>query len=322
MDALRLGRLVVGALVAIEMLAGCGGAGTTASVPPALTQNVAHHRTTSSSGDLLYAIGGCNGTCVLSYPSGKLVGRLDVNGNGICSDDAGNVFIASAYVVTEYAHGGQTPVATLSVPAAVVGGCSVDPKTNNLAVVAFASAGDIAVFQNERGTPTYYNSIIDALYCGYDDAGNLFVNGYVQSGYAFAELPSGSSKFLQLSINQSVGTPGQVQWDGKYITYQGRGTGIGTVSRLAISGSAATVVSTSSFTGMKHRPFASWIYNGRVVMPYVYRAERANAIGIWDYPKGGKPRRLIKHVGSYKNTETDFQGVAVSVAPSQSRIRN
>lgn len=52
MERLRVGRPVVGVLVAVAMLAGCGG-GATASVPIAMTPSVGH-RATGTSGDLLY----------------------------------------------------------------------------------------------------------------------------------------------------------------------------------------------------------------------------------------------------------------------------
>jgi hypothetical protein len=315
MNNIRMPHPVLAISALMVMLTACGGGGLPTAPSLASVPNASRTLMPDSSGDLIYAIGGCYGTCVLSYPSGKLVGSLPVNGDAICSDSAGNVFITNSYVVTEYAHGAQTPTATFTLPTGLVGGCAVDPKTNNLAVVALASAGDIAIFQNEQGTPTYYSAIINPLYCGYDADGNLFVNGNVQFGYGFAGLPNGSTKFSQLSIDQSVGIPGQVQWDGKYITYQNQGSKVGTISRLAVSGSTATVVGTTSFMGMKHVPFASWIYDGKIVVPYIFRGKRANAIGVWKYPAGGKPQKLIKHSGPYKKTKTDIQGVAISVGP-------
>ncbi|MGA8796317.1 MAG: hypothetical protein WB526_04520 [Candidatus Cybelea sp.] len=46
--------------------------------------------------DLLYAsVTGCGGTCVYSYPNGKLVGTLDVDGGLLCSDGSGDVFVPS-----------------------------------------------------------------------------------------------------------------------------------------------------------------------------------------------------------------------------------
>jgi hypothetical protein len=116
MNALPLGRSVGGMLVSIGLLAGCGGGSLTAGLPLGLPNSGTRAVFSGSNGDLIYAVGGCDGTCVLSYPSGKLVGALNVSGGAICSDSAGNVFIVDSYVVTEYAHGATKPKATLSIP--------------------------------------------------------------------------------------------------------------------------------------------------------------------------------------------------------------
>jgi hypothetical protein len=63
--------------------------------------------------NLLYAsITSCNGTCVYSYPRGKLVGTISVSSEGgLCADHQGDVYIpsyleGSGPVVYEFAHGG------------------------------------------------------------------------------------------------------------------------------------------------------------------------------------------------------------------------
>ncbi|MGC2405886.1 MAG: hypothetical protein WA431_05715 [Candidatus Cybelea sp.] len=64
---------------------------------------------------MIYATGGCSGTCVLSYPAGKLVGTLDVGDAGACADNSGNVYIADNNNLFEFARGGTTPINTFSV---------------------------------------------------------------------------------------------------------------------------------------------------------------------------------------------------------------
>ncbi len=91
---------------------------------------------------LIYATGGCSGTCVLSYPGGILVGALSgYSGNADCSDRSGNVFISENTQVVEFAHGGTTPIAAFILPYSPAVGCSIDSETGNLAVVnsAFVS---------------------------------------------------------------------------------------------------------------------------------------------------------------------------------------
>ena len=261
---------------------------------------------------MIYAVGGCGGTCTLSYPDGKQVGQIAEAGNAVCSDAQGNVFITHESTVDQYAHGGTTPTATLSLPGNQGWGCAVDPTTNNLAVV-FNGNGSVAVFPNEGGSPTVYFSGLSGSYFGYDNAGNLFVSGYNVQAHAISELPQGQTTFTILSVNGTLGTRGQVQWDGWYITYEGRGSVPEVnIARLSISGSVATVVGTTSFKGTLRFAAQTWIYNGTVIVRYGKKATKINKIGIWKFPAGGKAETKFKPANTH-----DFSGVTVSVAPSR-----
>jgi hypothetical protein len=319
MTLLSLGRASATG-VAILLLAGCGGSSSSATVPQgssAVRETGQHSgswmKPGSSSGALLYAPVGCGGTCVISYPELKLVGSLSTPGDAVCTDTQGNVFLPSGETVTEYAHGGTEPIATLNLPGNDALGCAVDPKSNSLAVIFNGSGVDVAIFTNEQGTPTLFGSHLVSSYCGFDNKGNLFVNGthYQQPG--FAELPKGATQFTELSIPSSVGLPGQVQWDGSYITYESSDQ-TRQISRLSISGSTATVIGTTKLN-IRHRSSASWLYGSNVVVPYNIRGERANVIGIWKYPKGGNPKKTIRHFSYYKKSTISFNGVAVSNQP-------
>jgi hypothetical protein len=226
----------------------------------------------------VYATGGGR-TYIFSYPDGTLINTFNSSGSAICSDNKGNVFLTKDTTVDEYAHGATAPTATLALPGKLAIGCAVDPQTNNLAVVFESSGGDVAIFPNEGGTPSVFSSQIASIYCGYDNSGNLFVNGFSGQHYQFSELPKGSNVFTKLSISDSVGTPGQVQWDGQYITYEGVDTKNTIISRLSISGSTANIVSQTPLKGIKRRAYASWIYNGAVVVPYSTHGPLAKRIG-------------------------------------------
>lgn len=142
-----------------------------------------------------------------------------------------------------------------------------------LGVVFSSSTGNVAVFTGARGSPTIYGANVEGGYCGYDDAGNLFVGGLKYQGYALSELPAGGSTFSVFPIDAPVGTPGQIQWDGTYITWQSSNAqGDQTVSRLAISGSQAKVVGTTHFKGIKLQPLQSWIYSGVIIVPFAVSA--------------------------------------------------
>jgi hypothetical protein len=319
----------IGLCAALFILAGCGGsqvAGMAALSPSNTTAEVAHRQGDSwilpnaKSEDLIYATGGCGGTCVLSYSDGTVVGSLDVDGSGDCADTAGNVFIPSSTKVVEYAHGGTTPINTLNLPGNSAFGCSVDPATGNLAVVFSSNYGNIAVFPSAQGTPTIYNAPVDLpLFCGYDNAGNFYVDGVSSANPSFAELKAGSSDFTELTLNGSIGNPGQIQWDGKYITYESVTKYKVNIARLNISGTTATVIGKTNFKGLTGYAGQSWIYRGSVIVPFGTRGQHASTpkIGVWKYPRGGRPQeKFTKFQGS-----TDFHAVTLSLQASGRQLK-
>jgi hypothetical protein len=317
------------------MLAGCGGSQPPIGAPGAVPQTSASATHAdrgkswmlpeAKSESLIYATGGCLGTCVFSYPAGKLVGTLDVgfggsyDFSGDCTDANGNVFISNNENVFEYAHGGATPIATLELPGSNAIGCSVDPTTGNLAVVFSGSGKNVAIFPDATGTPAVYDSDIDSTFCGYDNSGNLFVDGLgSENAPSLAELPSGGSVFSAISISEAVGFPAQVQWDGQYITIEDATRGNIAVSRLQISGSAATIVSAAKFD-IHSTAGQSWIFGKNIFIPYG-RVSGQKSIGVWKYPKGGKPTKTIRVTGVYEKT-IDFQAVTFSSNHDHARLR-
>ncbi len=118
--------------------------------------------------------------------------------------------------------------------------------------------------------PISYDTLIDADFCAYDAFGNLFVDGYDNQNSSLSEMPKGAEAFTKLSVNQNVGQPGQVQWDGKYLSYedtQGNHGNAkkGAISRLSVSGSEATIESQVILNKVPNRLGQSWIYEGSVI---------------------------------------------------------
>jgi hypothetical protein len=324
MKSLDFGRYTLCSCVAAAILAGCGGSQPPISAPGAMPQNsaIATHAEHGKSWmlpeakneDLIYAVGGCGGTCVLSYPKGKLVGELTgVDGGADCSDSNGDVFVSEQTDVVEFAHGGTTPIATYDTPYTPPSGCSVDPESGSLAVV---NQGSVAVFPAGSQNPTSYNTLLNAQYCGYDNAGNLFVNGFDAPNFGLSELPKGGSTFEKLRLDQSVGQPGQIQWDGQYVSYESQESGQPTISRLSISDSTATVVGQTRLKRVPRALRLSWIYQGSVVAPYVVSGPASKDIGIWKYPKGASTKRIMQF-GDFNKKPFIFSGVTVSVGPSR-----
>lgn len=316
--------LGVGAVAAL--LVGCGGPQSPAS--GALSMhfvNIGEARQhghswmlpEAKSEDLLYAVEGCGGTCVLSYPKGNLVGTLDEpqsNAQAACSDRHGNVFLSDNTSVLEYVHGGTSPIATLQLPGNSASGCSLDPKTGDLAVVFRGSHVDVAIFPGARGSPSLYLSQIESIHCGFDGSGDLFVDGFNSSlTPALSELPARGNSFSTLSIRGDVGDPGQVQWDGTYITYESTTKHDPKISQLRIAGSAATVVGATPLKKINNGAAASWIYQSKVIVPYLDEPPLFKHLAVWKYPAGGNPVKVFNDFGEYRDT-LDFHAVTLSVA--------
>ena len=248
--------------------------------------------------------------------AGKLYGQITglVSPYGSCIDGAGDVYAvdSSTNEISEYAHGGITPIATGTDEYGTPLGCSVDPTTGNVAVSNFSGysgegTGGVDIFAGGlSGSQTLYtNANLYHLYPpAYDPHGNLFVQatGY-SSGVDFAELPAGQSTFTLLT-GLTIDFPGSVQWDGYYLAvtdqdYQYSSTTA--IYRVTVSGSTVTVVRVTRLVDDCY-PYQNWMSE---VQPFVSGTSRAlNAVvsgnlncptryGFWNYTNGGLPKRVI-----------------------------
>ncbi|MBV8530909.1 MAG: hypothetical protein JO104_06295 [Candidatus Eremiobacteraeota bacterium] len=240
---------------------------------------------------------------VLVYSNNKLVGTLTgFNGpDGICTDLAGDVWITNnlAGNAVEYAHGGTAPVSMVSDPNVYPLGCSVDPTTGNLAIANIyatkGTQGSIAIYAGAQGPPAYYtdSSMYYVYYCGYDAAGNLFVDGRTIGGaFQFAELPKSSSTFTNITLSGATDYfPGNVQWDGSYVAVgdqQYQNANASAVYRT--TGASGKVVGTTPLTGAKD-------VMGFYVLPKTHSLIGPdvddNDVGLYRYPAGGNPTNRI-----------------------------
>jgi len=320
----------------VAMLAGCGQPQTVGngmlpqSAAPA--GHAAHGKSWmeagASSQDLMYLSDGDNGNVyVLTYPQGQEVGTLtglNAHGSGECADSIGDIFVttSSAFhtgTIYEFAHGGTTPIATLSDPGAPAG-CSFDQVTGNLAVSNYYDEsnygnGDVAIYTQAQGSPALLKdgNQYEFYRCGYDNAGNLFVSTFAnfQGKPALLEVPSGSDSFVQIAVKfrwDDVHSS-TVQWDGSYITVSTRVPkthATQKIIRLSISGTAATGVGRTEIEATTQDFGPSWIQAGRIVAVY---SHHGRDVGIWAYPQGSRQRRL-------KDLSNEIAGVTVSVVPS------
>lgn len=308
-------------ICAAATLAGCGGI-----APLATPNSLAPARSAVLSGvdgqDLLYiSDAGSNHVYVYALPSRKLTQTLSGfdEPQGECSDAAGNVFITNTQKseIVEYAHGGTQPIQRLKDQGYYPVGCAVDGSTGNLAVTnLFATKnkyGSVAIFKNASGSPTQYtdSSIYYYYFCGYDDAGNLYLDGYTpDSTFAFALLPSGSGTFLNIALNQPIYFPGTVQWTGKWVMVgdqQDRQSNESVLYEFKIRGSIGYL---ENFTALNEATdvVQAWLQGKTVYAP---DAERAD-VGLYHYVAGGNPFNTIAGLSSPV-------GATVSVASSRLR---
>ncbi len=314
----RLGfrRYALCSCVAAAMLAGCGGSQPPIGAPGVMQQIFADAthadrgkswmRPEAKNSDLLYVSANITGEIyIFSYPKGGLVGTLSglTSPAGLCVDRSGDVWAVTssssgAGTLIEYAHGGTSPIATLSVPGTRPYGCGVDPKTGNLAVT---NSGDsVSIFSNASGSPTTYTAaeFYNMYYCGYDSQGNLYADGNSQSGAQLAELAKGGDSLENVTINATLNHPGAVQWDGKYLAVaelSSHSSGQIQIYRVKVNGSEGTVAATVTLLG-KHflGGFQGWIQGGTYVQPN----KQSDTEGLWNYPKGGKTIKNITTAGA------------------------
>ncbi len=305
---LRTTRHASGVLVAVALLAGCGAPQLAPSSQPLGTpaihpdHNPSWMSPDAKNHDLLYISDfGTDDVDVYSYPKGKLKGTLTgfAAPHGECVDAAGNVFVVNtgAYDILEYPHGGSTPIADLSDSGWYPLSCSVDPKTGNLAVTnqsLGSDAGSVSIYKRAKGSPKLYtaSNIFFYYFCGYDDKGNLYVDGNTNhtNAFEFAELPAGGTTFKSITLGQSFQIPGGVQWDGKHVAVGDRRapSSQGTeIYEFAISGSTGTEVGSTPLDGSSD-VMQFWIQGPKVIGP-----NSAGSVIFWRYPKGGAPRKSI-----------------------------
>ena len=314
---------VFGLGVTALILAGCGGQSEQlrseeSSIVPqiaARTGGPAHPSSwmlpEAKGENLLYISTGFS-VYVYSYPAGKLVGTLGTEGLYLCSDLQGDVFLTQYNTgnIYEYAHGGTSPIATLSDP----GGpwsCAVDPVTGNLAAANMygpGGPGNVAIFPKAQNPAQIYSdpNMTSYSYCGYDDRGNLFVDGGGFGTSSFAELPKGSSFFTDITLNQSVYSSSVIQWDGSYVTIADAGAH--EIDRVVFSGSSGTIVGQTRLRDWHQGTFKEiWLQGSAAIA----QPAKNGSVAVWKYPNGDYPKRYIGHVGRIV-----IYGVTMSRAPA------
>lgn len=309
-------------MYAAFFVTGCGAAGS-AGVPQGAAMQARAHSGSGSSGDLLY-ITTSKKIEIVSYPHWSMVAKIPGRWYSLCSDaNNGNVFaVGPNYQVTEFAHGGTTPIATLTAPPgyAGLGACSVDPTSGKVAVPASQGPnnhGAILIFApGQQNATTYSDSkLLTFNAAAYDDNGNLYTSAQnKEKGPRIAALLVGQ-KQLKIIKYGEVHLPLKMQWDGRYLVYQVALGPPGTwVYQMQIDGQKGTIVNTVEVSNSNTDSF--WLDKGSLFSFY-YPPKAGNnyAVAVWPYPAGGDP--TSKFFGLTKGKRDYPFDLTVSVAPSR-----
>lgn len=289
--------LRIASLTASMALGACSGGGWS-SPPNAGMQSAASWMAPDAKQKTLLYVSdlGTNQVDVLSYPKGKLEGTITGFGavHGGCVDAHGNVFITDGHnsKIEEFAHGGTTPIATLDDGTYGPVGCSVNPKTGDLAVsnispVYGSGSGNIAIYKNASGTAALYTDPTIFIYydCAYDGKGNLYVTGADPNGnFRFAEIRHSRANYTNIAVQQQIYVPGGVQWDGKYVAVEDQGAGYkgSTIYQFSVRGSSATKVGTIPLAGSSD-VLQFTIYRHEVIGGNIGSSPN---VMYWAYPSG------------------------------------
>jgi hypothetical protein len=322
MQTLILRRHVVSISVATALLVSCVSERPLTSVP-SMPQGAAVATSTSGraswtareakSDDLLYVANVDNGTggsvIVYRYPDGKLVGDLTgfERPNGLCVDKAGNIYVANfaGETIVEYAHGGSKPIATLSDDG-TPNGCAIDPRSGDLAVTNWCdgpigscyASGTVLIYTDAKGLPKKFtdSNIPTMLYCAYDHAGNLFVDGSNGADTTdLAELPKGDTTFtgIQLSLPKKTFQLGGLQWDqGDLAIAPGDGNA---VYQYTVSKGRTTLIHTTPLLSIANGNGTNqfWIIGRTIIAEEMSTRKSDGMVKLFPYPAGGQPSDII-----------------------------
>jgi hypothetical protein len=194
--------------------------------------------------------------------------------------------------IDEYTYNGKKHLTTLTDTTATIFSCAVSSKNGDVAVIGYK--GRVIVFKGgkQSGAATYNVSGLP-YFAGYDAKGDLFIDGFSTTyQIALLELASGSKTFHSVSLPNTVGFPGSVQWDGKYVALTDQLAS--DVYRYTIANYAAKLNGTVSLGGADDCG-DTWI-----AKPYLFCNDAGKlAVDVYSYPAGGESIATLDTSMSY-----------------------
>ena len=261
---------------------------------------------------------------VLSLATGALVGEFGFSKIpwGICTDDAGHIFVTRSTndrkhgEVSEYTHGGTTPIAQLNVEGGA-NACAIDPANGDLAVSAAQGSSNVKVsiyappFTGRPLRSAIVSTMGGSVYLTYDNKSNLYFStiSYSDGSRLFKLSRSGGMPF-NIAISPPRDAAGSAAgWVGHDLIFAAGG-GDNTVERIRINGKSGRVANVTTLEGagldFGDNQFAT---NGSVIVA----GFAENNIGVWAYPDG-------KQLATFSGFGGRFvEGIAISRASGSSR---
>jgi hypothetical protein len=293
-------------LVSGGMLAGCSGSqspltpsGAISAVRspgalPFVMPDAARHETLAYIGDF-----DGSGIQEFHFPKGEPL-HHPLSGSdepqGMCSrTDRGDFWVTNSgsETLNEYEAGRTKVLKTLSVaPYGDPAGCAVS-HTGDV-VASLITGGDVVVFPHGTGSGTEYSDALEETFFDtYDSSGDLFVDGFNSEVIpAVSEMPAGSSTFHPITLPNTIGFPGIVQWDGTYIAVVDQE--VNAIYRYSVSGSTATLEGTVELSDASDCG-GGYIFKGK----YFLCADAGdNNVKVYAYPAGGAPIDTWKGSGA------------------------
>jgi hypothetical protein len=222
------------------------------------------------------------------FPKGELLNNpIPISGGGgMCSRTyRGDFWVvdSGSETVNEYKAGGSQVLKTLAVTAGDPAGCAISKSNDDLAVSLVT--GGIVIFKHASGSGTpVSDGLLETYFIGYDGSGDLFADGFTSSDkFGFVEMPAGSSTFHSVSLPNTVEFPGNVQWDGTYMTVEDQEANA--IYRYSVSGSTATLEGTVELSD------ASDCVGGDIFKGKYFLCPDAgdDDVKVYAYPAGGAP---------------------------------
>lgn len=230
-----------------------------------------------------------------SPPVATLTGFLEPQ--GMCVGDHDHVFVINTgwFNVLEYEYGATKPLISWPNLGNVGVACAWDDKSSTLAIsdlvqISVNGAVSVCSAPGHCTTAQEPGGLVTCFFLGYLPNGDLYLDGETNFGFAMAYLRHGDTTWQPVTYSgPTIETPGNVQWDGRYLTVgdqQGK-KGYSAIYRCKASGAQVDCRYGKIFLKPSSDVVQYFIKSGSkgVVGADAFTGN----VDTWPYPAGGQP---------------------------------